>query len=307
MPGEILPPWLQTNPNEITQQYAYGVQLGAQIAQQHQSLQARQQQAAMEAQIRQQQLDQQAEMQRQKIKLDQSYHDQLIGWHQAQLQEAAQKNAIGIQAAARKFAATEQYRTRVAAGEDPSKVMLELGPEMGATAGLASLARKQPTPGPVEGYPVTMGGKQLPGMVAVPGASGAMETRNIPGYKPEGISASERAQATSILRQEAKMLLTEITDLGGTRTQPPRRADSKEQWDADTTRLQEIEDQLRQINPILGNLKAPTLAPAPGTATGTGAAPAGQGIKIIAIRPKKAQPVYQPTTPEESMGSAMGF
>lgn len=136
----MIPPWIQ--PADTARQYATGVQLGVNIAQQTQRLQAQREQEAIASEMRLRQLQEQSEERRQRIEMDRAYHDQVVGLRQQQLEEAAQKNQMATRLAATKFAAQQEYRARVAAGDDPAKVMLELGPAMGAGSSNIGMAMR---------------------------------------------------------------------------------------------------------------------------------------------------------------------
>lgn len=140
-----LPPWL-TPRTDPAQAFVTSMHLGAQIAQQQNQLQAEQERAQMETQARQQALQQQTLRAQQQIEMQRAYHDAVVGLRQDQLDQVSQANQLKAQVAARKFAAQQQFRQRVAAGEPASKVMMELGPEMGASAGDFGAALRQGEP-----------------------------------------------------------------------------------------------------------------------------------------------------------------
>jgi hypothetical protein len=160
-------PWLK--PADQSEEYMRGAQLGLQAgeARNRTAMQAQQmqQQAAQHAQqidMAKQRLEQQAqheqmalqvqqEMQQKKALVDQqkievakSYHESQLGLQQQKLDEAKQKMQAQVQATAQKAASMMEYESRVKGGEDPNKVMMEIGPRMGASAsGLASVSRAQ--------------------------------------------------------------------------------------------------------------------------------------------------------------------
>jgi hypothetical protein len=132
--GYEIPNWIK-GPGNLAQDFLSGLQAGSQIAHQRAALQQQAQISAVNAQVQQQQLQMQAERQRQQIEMQRAYHDQVTQIRQQQLADQQQKIGMATQMAAQKFAAQQAYSKRVASGEDPAKVLLELGPSMGASAG----------------------------------------------------------------------------------------------------------------------------------------------------------------------------
>lgn len=141
MAGYEIPSWIRP-PGNLAQDYLSGLQAGSQIAHQRAALQQQAQISAVNAQVQQQQLQMQAERQRQQIEMQRAYHDQVTSLRQQQLAEQQQKIQTATQMAASKFAAQQAYSKRVQSGEDPAKVLLELGPAMGASAGDLGAALK---------------------------------------------------------------------------------------------------------------------------------------------------------------------
>lgn len=128
-----IPPWIQ--PADTTRNYMAGLQIGVNISQANQRMDMERERMQMETELKQRQMERQMEETRSRLATQQAYHDQLISLRQQQLQGMEQKNRLATTAAASKLAAQQQYRQRVAGGEDAAKVMMELGPAMGAGAG----------------------------------------------------------------------------------------------------------------------------------------------------------------------------
>lgn len=143
MPDYAVPSWIRP-PGNIAQDWLSGMQAGAGIARQRAELQQQAQIANLHADIQAQQMQMQAERQRQMLQMQKAYHDQITQIRQDQLAQQQQKVQLATDQAARKFMATQAYQQRVARGEDPSAVMLELGPSMGASGGdMAAAMRAQ--------------------------------------------------------------------------------------------------------------------------------------------------------------------
>jgi hypothetical protein len=126
-----IPDWIKP-PGNLAQDYLSGLQTGAQIANQHAQLQQTAQLEQLKNTLAQQQLQRESQIQMQRLEVEKSYRDQANSIAQQKLAEVQQINQLNIQDASRKLALQQRYSQRVAAGEDASKVMLELGPELGA-------------------------------------------------------------------------------------------------------------------------------------------------------------------------------
>lgn len=147
----IIPPWLNQQGADPASAFVSAFRAGASVALEKAQLQRQSENAAMAAAIRQQENEQQARREDQKIAIESAEKKAQIGLEQQKLDLAQQMAVQTARAAAMSFQVQETYRRRVAAGEDPQKVLLELGPSMGIKSGLSSLA-KAPTelfqPGP---------------------------------------------------------------------------------------------------------------------------------------------------------------
>lgn len=273
-----IPPWIQ--PADTARNYLAGLQLGANIAQANQRLQAQREEAAMEAEIRTRQLEEQSQERRQRIMLDTSYKEQMLGLQERQLQETQKKNQFAVETAARKFAAQQAFRARVQSGEDPAKVMLEMGPLMGASSGDFSAALRQTSArpaGPVEAFPVTYEGKAVPGLLGVQTAGGGMRTVGIPGFKPEGTTSADRNMAASYLKSQRSELVKSLPP-------KPRAAENLPKWEAETAPVrQEIADldrKIRGLLPALGEA-APALSVGGNTVRRVGRDPKTGRFKLL--------------------------
>lgn len=130
--GITIPPWLAPKADEA-ENFLRGYQTGAQISEAQSRLAVQSQQVAEQSLRRQQELE-----------IDKAYKQAMLQMNQSELAERKRVNDLNMLKSSRMFAAQEQYRRRVAAGEDPMKVGLEIGPMMGTTdAGLAGMARAQ--------------------------------------------------------------------------------------------------------------------------------------------------------------------
>lgn len=206
MPNYSIPPWIA--PADTARQYLSGVQIGVNLSRQSQELGMQRERLAVETAVRQKEIESRMAEEQQRLMMQQAYHDQVVSLRQRQLEDEAAKNKVAMAAVASKALAQEQYRQRVAAGEDPQKVMLELGPSMGGGAGLSAAFRAKGTPaaGPVEAFDVNYHGKPIPGVFSVPTGTGGMTTRNMPGYRAPGETPADRREAASYL----KALRTEL-------------------------------------------------------------------------------------------------
>lgn len=138
-------PWIQP-PESIAGRYLQGVQIGNQIANQRAQLAEAQNRSALQASLQQQELQQQALAQQQRLEVQKAYNQQAIALRQQQLQDAEQLNLIRVQQAARALTLRQRYTQRVAQGEAPAKVLLEMGPELGIGEQAMAAAFRSLTP-----------------------------------------------------------------------------------------------------------------------------------------------------------------
>ncbi len=251
-----------------------GLQIGVNISQANQRMEMERERVQMETEVRQRQMDRQMEETRARLATQQAYHDQLISLRQQQLQDAEQKNRLATTAAASKLAAQQQYRQRVAAGEDASKVMLELGPAMGAGAGDIGAAMRA-TRGPQK--PVW-----IPADTAT-GAPGHFETPSgavhIPPRVPPEKSTQMLNATLSVLRERQKRIIGEMSP------REPADPGLKARWLKQKSEIDAIDRQIETLLPGLRALGVPTEEGAPAAPK---AAPAANAIRIVSIRPKGA-------------------
>lgn len=136
-------PWVG-KPADPAAEYAKGLQIGSQIWEAEQRLQAQQQQHAQDMALRQQQIDQNARIESQRIEITKAYHDAQIGVQKQRLEDYRKINDFKIQQTALQFAARQRMSQRIAAKEDPFRVMLEEGAAAGIGGpAMASAARAQ--------------------------------------------------------------------------------------------------------------------------------------------------------------------
>lgn len=253
-----IPPWIR--PADTATEYSRGLALGAQIAQQNQRLAAQQEQAAMEAAIRTQQIQREAELERTRVAVQEAYNQQRLDLERQQLDSYAAANNAKVMDAARQFAAQEEYRQRVAAGEDPATVGLELFPLLGLGAGdwgAAMRSRATPDEGPVQGQAVLgPNGEVLPGLIATPSASGAPVVRNIPGFRPEGIGPGEKNAMRVILEKRKKDIQDEMPP-----SKPRKSGPELDAWNQSLERIRQINEQINALYPGLTNMAAMTPPP----------------------------------------------
>lgn len=96
----------------------------------------------MELQMERERSQAEQNVKQQQLEIAKAYHDSETGLQVQKLEEAKRMNSMRIQQFAQSAAAKQEYQQRVASGEDPAKVGLELGPRMGVPgSGLASLVR----------------------------------------------------------------------------------------------------------------------------------------------------------------------
>lgn len=164
MPSESIVPWVQgADParyfgpmfGEAANASSRRAQLGQEMmrmqmqqAQHAAELQAHQEQQAQEMELKKQVMQQNQLMDQQRNAITQQYHQQQNAIKEQQAQEASKKNALAAQNMAAKSSAMMQYQQRVQSGEDPNKVMMELGPRMsgGSMGGMGSILKQGAPP-----------------------------------------------------------------------------------------------------------------------------------------------------------------
>lgn len=231
-----LAPWLTPSTDTATE-YSRGIQTGAQIAQERNRMQMQAEQAAMNAAIRQQEAERDSIRQQQKILMEKAYQDAQIGLRKQQLEQQAAVTELRTQQAARRFAAQRSYQQRVMAGEDPAKVMLEIGPSMTDNiSGFGSLYKAaQPTPD-FEPITRTVGKADLVEIAPHRWQQIVRSKQEVPGQ----LTQKERAQIAE-LRDERKLLAKQIGNPALAEFMPP------EQYKGATNRLAQINREIKDI------------------------------------------------------------
>lgn len=280
-----MPSWIK--PADTPANYLSGVQIGVGIAQANQRLAAQREQAAIEAEVQTRRIQAQMEESRQRLAIQQAYHDQVLALRQGELEDAAAKNAMGMRVMASKLAAQQSYRERVAAGEDPSKVMLELGPAMGAAAGDVGAAMR------------VSRGPQKPTWIPADPASGApghFETPSGAVHIPPRVTpASNTAlinSTVSELKARRKLIIDSMSPIEPV---DPKR---KQVWSKQQKDLADINQRIESLLPGVRALQ--------------GEAPAGtvrrvvrKGNKLVfedaqaPVTPPSMDPGWPPTEEEE--------
>lgn len=139
-----IPPWIHgVSPGEIGQLTLEASKANAQIQEQQQRLQQESAQASQKLAAQQEAEQQDTLREQQRLNIEKAYKDAEIGLRKQQLDQSKQQLAAQTQMAARKFQAQQQAQQRIQAGEDPSKVWMELGPQLGMNGpAMAALAKK---------------------------------------------------------------------------------------------------------------------------------------------------------------------
>lgn len=117
--------------------------MAQQAAQAAMQMQARQQELAANMQARAEAMRSEAMREDQKLRIEKAYKDSVLGIQQQELDIRQKTAEHSIKQAAASFAAKQEAGRRIAAGEDPQKVWMELGPTMGITGNaMANLSKK---------------------------------------------------------------------------------------------------------------------------------------------------------------------
>lgn len=295
MPAALPPtPWIQgSDPaGEYLKGYGIGQQGAIEAAQMAVAQQRIQQQAASEAaqiNMAQQRLQQQAQIEatqlevkkqqvekemmldQHKLEIEKQYRESQIGMRKQQLDEAAKINNWKISQAASQAAAQMEATKRIQAGEDPSKVWMEVGLRAGVTGpALASLARTQELqkqaampPEPVQTAPVIgPQGIPLPGAYGVRSpTTGRMEVRNTQGFEKEGSVPQANAFWARKYEDDLKDVRSAWSRRGFT-SEPPEDKVAKAKWLELKTQRDDLEAKIRALVPD-------STAKAPAADTGT--------------------------------------
>jgi len=110
----VIPEWLKGP--DVAQEYTKGLQVGAQVAEESQRLQAENTRTQMEAQARAASLKQEQTMQKQRLETETAYKQAQIGLRKQQLDEVGKVNAAKTKAAAMKLQDQHGFASDVAGG-----------------------------------------------------------------------------------------------------------------------------------------------------------------------------------------------
>lgn len=229
------PPYLGRSP-DVAGEFMRGAQLGSSIAGEQARLQMESQR--MQVQLAEQQRSEEiaAQRQQQTLEMQKAYHDQMTQLRQMQLGEQKQRVDLATQQAARRFQAQQTYQQRVQAGEDPSRVLMELGPPMGLTgAGMADLAK--PRGEPVWVPPDAATG--APGYLK--SAGGAV---HIPPAARQQGDLTKRDILNALKNREAVLAKDPLLGMIVTSKTPP---DIKKQIDAKRAQLDAISNRIKDM------------------------------------------------------------
>lgn len=240
------PPHLQQQINPA-QEYARGLQIGAQAAQAQAALQAQREANAQRVAIQQQELEQQSIKDQQRLLVEKAYNDARIGLEEQQVRAAQQLAEQKTKAAAIQFQYQQRAASEIAAGADPSSVWMKYGPLVtGSLSGVGSLmsASKEQEPKKAVWIPDDLK-TGAPGHFETPSGSVHIPART----KDEetGMTPALRAQTISYLKAKRK----ELTDQIGA----PRTQSGKAAWEA---RTKDAREELKALDNRIENLLKPT-------------------------------------------------
>lgn len=167
-----IPSWLEVTPAQFGSAAAQGAEISLGRARlQEEARQANMRMAMQGASLAAESKAREDEMRRkeQEAAISHQYEQAQIGLRTRAQQQAEEEFGFTVQQTALKSAAQREAQARIQAGEDPSTVWRELGPQAGITgAGLTGLTRKQFTPGLPFGIP------GLPGYTGIMTSESAM-------------------------------------------------------------------------------------------------------------------------------------
>lgn len=246
-----IPPWLR--PADTAAEYSRGLALGVQIQHQNAAMAQEAQQTQMQLELKKQQLAQDATLANQKIELERAMHQEQMALRKAELDQAAQKIAIATKQAADSYAAQRELQSRVRAGEDQEKVMLELYPRLfksgsGLGGVLNAMRTRTQLSGPVQAQPVLdpFTKQPMPGVFSVPNERGGMSLRNTPGYQAPGAVHRDDQLRVAMWRQEIARLNKKWSDPIVTKAVTKDPSMQKE-YKADMDTVQKLTGQVKSI------------------------------------------------------------
>lgn len=213
-----IPPWLNVSPADFGSAAARGAEISLgreRIAEEARQANMRSSIQSAEMAARRDEEQQRAQRESQQAEYEKAYQQAQLGLKNQELDQSERQLQMQVQTAAIKSQAQLEAQSRIQAGEDPSKVWMELGPSAGMSGGgMASLLRgseafggaesiaglpdyfKQvrtgagsrrivqlphPASGPVSSLPVTDSeGNPIEGVFAVPSPSGGVSVHSVP-------------------------------------------------------------------------------------------------------------------------------
>lgn len=191
-----IPPWLNVSPSDFGAAAARGAEISlgkARIAEEARQANMRSAMAASELAARREQEQQQSKRQEQELAYQKAYQDSQLGLRQQQLDREEAQFQMEVKTAAEKSQAQQEAQARIRAGEDPTKVWMDLGPSLGMTGNaMATLARKPPNLGEVT--PIDIGGKKAFGVrtgannmrLVIPPPEAQTNVQSVPVIGPHG-------------------------------------------------------------------------------------------------------------------------
>lgn len=289
-------------------------QASARFAMEGQRLQEQRQIAEMELSAKMATQQQEQMRRQQEMEIEKSYRQTQIGLEERRLQQASQLMDMKLKEAAQSFAAQQTYQTEMAApGADPLKVLMRLGPSVGASIPAAAFKSQEEAVPFGKEYPVAGGGRvvqtserggQFVKAELPKGAAGETEVVRTPdgsrviGYKialPNGRQqfVAEKADPrvkewkteTTKLEEEARTIKGRYSSDNQERFNPESKAykklgtEAKKEADsylAKRARIDEIQGLIRGLE--RGSASSPAVAPA---GTSTNSVP-----RILSIRRK---------------------
>lgn len=142
-----IPQWL--NPPDIAGQYASGLHAGLQVGMERNRLAQQAQMAEMQAQAREAEFQRESLRQKTEMDIQKAYQQAQLGIRKRELDQQQQSITLATQKAARQVAAQQAYRKLIESGVDPSKALLQIGPDLGVSMTGAAQLYKAGLPQPV--------------------------------------------------------------------------------------------------------------------------------------------------------------
>lgn len=268
--------WIQ--PPDTARNYLAGIQIGME----EQAAQARMAEIAQRQQLAQQQLmmeQQKLEMQhqenqqrhleaQQELAINKTYRDMQLTAQKRQLDMAGQVMQARTQQAAQQAAATmewEQFNKTLDANpalDDTTREaarrtkLMEIGPRMSPThfnAYSQMMKAQVPLPKYLQGVPV-MGpeGRPIAGMVGVPGASGNLIPRDIPGFQKEGSVGQANLLYARGYQKQLENINEQLDRFPYTDEDPPKDPIVLQRWNKLKKKRDELEKKIHQLVPEPG-------------------------------------------------------